>query len=142
MAEGGNGSTKLKRQNGLTGTQVKQLQEMLLAKKRKLEGSLIRPEAVENRFSDLMDTAAEQEALDRESALKRQKENELLQIKQALAQMENGTYGECPDCEEQIPFKRLAAMPTAHLCIECQTKREKAVKVPGKWSRSRVMQPA
>ncbi|HZZ84583.1 MAG TPA: TraR/DksA family transcriptional regulator [Anaeromyxobacteraceae bacterium] len=33
-------------------------------------------------------------------------------------------FGLCEDCEEEIPPKRLAVMPYAPLCAECQAKRE------------------
>ncbi|BDG07558.1 TraR/DksA family transcriptional regulator [Anaeromyxobacter paludicola] len=33
-------------------------------------------------------------------------------------------FGLCEDCEEEIPAKRLAVMPYAPLCAECQAKRE------------------
>lgn len=38
----------------------------------------------------------------------------------ALARIANGTYGICLECEEPISAKRLAALPTAALCIRCQ----------------------
>ena len=38
----------------------------------------------------------------------------------ALARIANGTYGVCLECEEPISAKRLAALPTAALCIRCQ----------------------
>lgn len=40
-------------------------------------------------------------------------------VKRALAAMEDGTYGECLQCEEPIPFKRLKVLPEATLCIGC-----------------------
>src|SRR5574341_2550005 len=33
-------------------------------------------------------------------------------------------YGLCEECEEEIPQKRLALMPYAHLCPQCQAKRD------------------
>ena len=33
-------------------------------------------------------------------------------------------FGLCEDCEEEIPAKRLAVMPYAPLCAECQSRRE------------------
>jgi RNA polymerase-binding transcription factor DksA len=35
-----------------------------------------------------------------------------------------GTYGLCEDCGCRIPRRRLLAMPTATLCVECQGRRE------------------
>jgi DnaK suppressor protein len=33
-------------------------------------------------------------------------------------------FGLCEDCEEEIPWARLQAIPHATLCIDCQTKRD------------------
>jgi DnaK suppressor protein len=38
----------------------------------------------------------------------------------ALQRIEEGTYGICVECEERISLRRLAALPTAALCIRCQ----------------------
>jgi RNA polymerase-binding transcription factor DksA len=41
-------------------------------------------------------------------------------IKQALSRIENGTYGICITCGEEIPIKRLQAVPGACRCTNCQ----------------------
>ena len=46
------------------------------------------------------------------------------QIDMALAKIENGTYGICEDCSEEIPMARLSALPFATQCIECKRKAE------------------
>ena len=51
--------------------------------------------------------------LDRESGL-------LRKVKAALARMEDGSYGTCMHCEEEIGSKRLHAVPWAPFCIRCQ----------------------
>ena len=51
--------------------------------------------------------------VDRESAL-------LRQVKAALRRIHGGTFGTCLDCEEAISPKRLAAVPWAPRCIQCQ----------------------
>ena len=33
-------------------------------------------------------------------------------------------FGECEDCNEEIPLARLQAMPYAELCVACQGKRD------------------
>ena len=43
-------------------------------------------------------------------------------IGDALAKIENGTYGTCEVCGKQISPERLAAMPWARLCIDDQRK--------------------
>jgi DnaK suppressor protein len=49
-------------------------------------------------------------------------------IRYALAKFDDGTYGACESCGEQIGPSRLRARPEARFCIECQTKAEKARK--------------
>ena len=46
-------------------------------------------------------------------------------IDEALARLEEGEYGICEDCEEEIPLGRLKAMPFARLCVKCKTDLEK-----------------
>src|ERR1700690_1748210 len=51
--------------------------------------------------------------VDRESAL-------LRQVKAASLRIHDGSFGTCIDCESPISPKRLAAVPWAPRCIECQ----------------------
>lgn len=50
--------------------------------------------------------------------------NHLKKIDVALKKMEDGTYGECESCGEQIGVARLLARPVAQLCIDCKTAQE------------------
>ncbi|HYV64531.1 MAG TPA: TraR/DksA family transcriptional regulator [Bryobacteraceae bacterium] len=43
------------------------------------------------------------------------------EIQSALAHIKEGTYGQCERCEEQIPSKRLDALPWARMCVQCQS---------------------
>jgi DnaK suppressor protein len=51
--------------------------------------------------------------VDRESTL-------LRQVKAALRRVQDGSFGTCTDCELTISAKRLAAVPWAARCIQCQ----------------------
>jgi DnaK suppressor protein len=51
-------------------------------------------------------------------------ENTLQLVNDALARFENGTYGLCLDCGQEIDAARLQAIPYAPLCLSCQSKRE------------------
>src|SRR5438477_12786542 len=66
---------------------------------------------------DEVQGAAERELairnLDRESNL-------LRSVRGALGRIENGSFGVCLYCEEDISSKRLAAVPWAAFCIQCQ----------------------
>ncbi len=43
-------------------------------------------------------------------------------IDAALQRIDNGTFGICLQCGEEINPKRLEVDPTAHVCIECARK--------------------
>ena len=46
------------------------------------------------------------------------------EIEQALQDIENGDYGICDRCNEDIPIKRLKVRPMARYCISCKTQLE------------------
>jgi DnaK suppressor protein len=48
----------------------------------------------------------------------------LASIQSALERLERGEFGICEACEEQIPLKRLQAIPWAALCVPCQEQME------------------
>ena len=48
----------------------------------------------------------------------------LKKIDYALQKIEEGSYGECENCGEDIDLKRLEARPVALLCIDCKTEQE------------------
>lgn len=55
----------------------------------------------------------------------RERNNGLVRkIEQALAKIDNGAFGICVRCEEEIPESRLNARPIATLCIACKRKQE------------------
>lgn len=61
---------------------------------------------------------------DRESIL-------INKIRKSLADIENGTYGICEICEEEISFRRLEARPVARHCIQCKTALENKERLTG-----------
>lgn len=56
--------------------------------------------------------------LDRTSAL-------LREVRAALRRLQDGTYGQCLQCEEEISPKRLSAVPWAALCLSCQERADR-----------------
>lgn len=55
----------------------------------------------------------------------RDRERKLLaKIKEALERIDNGAYGICESCEEDISEKRLEARPVTTLCVKCKTAQE------------------
>ncbi len=62
----------------------------------------------------------------------RDRERKLIgKIKEALDRIENGTYGICEECDEEISTERLKARPVTTLCIECKKRQESEEKVKG-----------
>ncbi len=53
----------------------------------------------------------------------------LMKIDEALARVEEGTFGICLDCEEPIEPRRLEARPVSTLCIACKETEEHKEKV-------------
>jgi DnaK suppressor protein len=49
----------------------------------------------------------------------------LREIRAALERIDNGSFGICLNCEEEIAPKRLAAVPWTALCIVCQEAAER-----------------
>ena len=48
-------------------------------------------------------------------------------VEAALSRIEDGDYGECLGCGEEIDPRRLEAHPEAAFCVECQGRREQRV---------------
>jgi len=62
----------------------------------------------------------------------RDREHKLIKkIKKALDRIENGTFGICDTCGEEISIKRLKARPVTTQCIDCKTKEEAQEKALG-----------
>src|SRR5881296_3397227 len=75
-------------------------------------------DAVESAEADIQD--------DLEFALVQMKSETLNKINDALARLEQGDYGYCFDCGEEIAEKRLRALPFAVRCKDCEEARETA----------------
>ena len=62
----------------------------------------------------------------------RDRERKLIgKIKDALDRIEDGTFGICDECGEDIGEERLRARPVTTLCIDCKKKQEKDERVKG-----------
>jgi DnaK suppressor protein len=62
----------------------------------------------------------------------RDREHKLIKkVKKALDRIENGTFGICEKCGEDISLKRLKARPVTTQCIDCKTKEEAFEKALG-----------
>lgn len=96
--------------------------------KTKLEARLAdldsRVHKIEDRLDDPVSKDWEEQAIEREDTEVLEdlgnaglKEMEL--IRSALARIDEGTYGECLKCGEEISMERLAAVPHTALCRTC-----------------------
>jgi DnaK suppressor protein len=76
-------------------------------------------------FPDEIDTASSEVNLQFTGRLREREQGLLGKIDAALRKIEDGTFGQCTNCGEEIGVKRLNARPVAELCIECKAEQEK-----------------
>ena len=105
----------------MTKSELNKFKQILEAKKAELSAVLMRRDEIAIEKSpdaiDEVTRAAERELairnLDRESNL-------MKNVRAALRRIDDGSFGVCAHCEEDISPKRLAAVPWAPFCIKCQ----------------------
>lgn len=77
---------------------------------------------IDNAASD--QDADEQVGHARVSAMQKQIDRKLIQLKTALARIKVGKYGLCEKCGRMIDTDRLMVMPEATFCAQCALKKE------------------
>lgn len=84
-------------------------------------------------FSEKLPDVVDQSVDDAEKSLNSRfvsrKNLYLKKIDEALAEIENETYGVCKECGDELELSRLLARPTATLCIFCKEEKEKLEKM-------------
>jgi RNA polymerase-binding protein DksA len=75
---------------------------------------------------DRKDEAAQRQGSELAAAQEQRDRDEMTQVVAALHRLDTGTYGDCIDCGEPIPLKRLLAQAAAERCAPCQSAREHA----------------
>ncbi len=75
-------------------------------------------------FPDEMDSASSEVNLQFTGRLREREQGLITKIDAALVKIEEGSFGECRLCGEDIGVKRLKARPVAELCIECKSEQE------------------
>lgn len=87
--------------------------------------------ALDNNLADFIDQATAD--TDRNFNLRiRDRESKLIKkIKTSLDRIDNGTYGICQLCGDDISMKRLMARPVTTYCIECKTRMEEDERLSG-----------
>jgi DnaK suppressor protein len=89
----------------------------------------VRSEGANNPTSGVLDAAETSEADiqdDIEFALIQMKAETLHKIEEALRRLDEGTFGYCFECGEEISERRLRALPFAVRCKDCEEAREQA----------------
>jgi len=80
---------------------------------------------IEERESEIEENAQKERIARLTSRLSDRDQRTIREINAALEKIEAGTYGQCAWCEGEIKPERLRALPSATLCIDCATAREK-----------------
>jgi DnaK suppressor protein len=75
-------------------------------------------------FPDEIDAASSEMNLAFQGRLRERERGLISKIEQALQKIDDGVYGECESCGEQISLKRIQARPVAELCIDCKSEQE------------------
>jgi DnaK suppressor protein len=117
----------------LTNDQLKQLRQKLLDRQRVLvaEVRAKREQAAEGNedaiapVGDAGDESVLRMATDLDLQEAGRDVQELNDIDAALRRMDDGTYGTCEECGQDIGYSRLNAQPTARRCIADQEKYER-----------------
>jgi DnaK suppressor protein len=128
------------KENQLTGDKSRarynELKQMLEARRRDIQAEVqgkmrgVREEGTwGGKLNEVLDAVESSEAdiqEDIEFALIQMKSETLNKINDALVRLEQGDYGNCFDCGEEIAEKRLRALPFAVRCKDCEEARETA----------------
>lgn len=80
-------------------------------------------------FPDPTDRASLESDRNFELRIRDRERRLIMKIRDALARIENGTFGTCECCEEPIGEARLRARPVTELCIDCKTEQERKEKI-------------
>jgi RNA polymerase-binding protein DksA len=112
-----------------------EFKKTLLEEKEKLEkslGKIAHPinkkmgdyeTSFKNIGNDKEDNATEVDQYTHDLSVETSLEKKLQEVLGALERIENGTYGKCLNCGEDIPIERLKANPDSKDCIKCQSVR-------------------
>lgn len=113
-----------------------QFRQVLLEKQHSLEKSIQeRGEIHVTKSADPMDIATEQASRDAAAVNINRMTGLLREVRAALKRIDDGDYGICVDCEEDIPEKRLLAAPWAARCVPCQEALDSEMRARGEAKR-------
>ncbi|MBT0664010.1 TraR/DksA family transcriptional regulator [Geobacter pelophilus] len=70
---------------------------------------------------DIYDQASSERDRELGMLLGDREREKLVSIDEALLRLDEGEYGICEECEEEIPLGRLKALPFARHCVKCKS---------------------
>ena len=94
-----------------------ELQDRLAALQSRL--SSLKKDATQSHSGDSAEQAQERENDEVVDAIGNETAQSIRVIQSALERIENGTYGVCDNCGEEIGRARLEAVPEATRCVAC-----------------------
>ncbi len=114
---------------------LEQFRKLLLEKRERLIKEALKTvgDLVDNptKLPDPTDQAAFESDRGFELRIRDRERKLIKKIDRALKRIEEGSYGICEACGEDIDEKRLLARPEASLCIHCKRKQEQMEKLRG-----------
>jgi DnaK suppressor protein len=111
----------------MTKIEVAKFKKILETKQEELERIVRNRDAITiEKSADALDEV--QHASERELAIRNldRESNLLRNVRAALRRIDDGSFGTCLHCEEEISPKRVAAVPWAPFCIQCQEQADRA----------------
>src|SRR5919201_3460603 len=118
---------------GLKKKDLKRFRDILLARKKEIlrnaQRTLSEDMTLESDdLPDEMDLASSEYLQSFTFRLRGREKSFLDKIQKALLKIEDGSFGKCEECEEEISLKRLEARPETNLCIRCKEDQERVEK--------------
>src|SRR3954452_3097716 len=110
----------------MTKTDIAKYKQILEERQAELVGILRNRDGITiEKSADALDEV--QHAAERELAIRNldRESNLLRNVRSALRRIDDESFGVCLHCEEEISPKRLAAVPWAPFCIQCQEQADK-----------------
>jgi DnaK suppressor protein len=112
--------------------ELEKYRRLLIEKKSGLMSELAKTknaeeETTEESTQDIADKAVSSYTREFLYSLNDTERNTIQQIDQALARIEEGTYGFCLNCGNAMNEKRLTAIPWSRHCVDCQELEEKGL---------------
>ncbi len=80
-------------------------------------------------FPDPTDRASLESDRNFELRIRDRERKLIMKIREAMERLDEGEFGICESCEEEIGDARLLARPVTTLCIDCKTEQERQEKI-------------